>query len=133
VNSVAVGPGALWARRVNRRGAGHPAPMAIMSETVENHIHVALSRARRGLLASRRAFRGLRTEDGWSRRAEPLPGCESARRLLSSLLSGDRADRLYVSTFTVGSHLRHIYQKLGINSRLQLADETRRHHPNDIA
>jgi DNA-binding CsgD family transcriptional regulator len=41
-------------------------------------------------------------------------------------------DRLHVSSFTVGSHLRHVYQKLGINSRLQLAAETRRHHRNDI-
>jgi DNA-binding CsgD family transcriptional regulator len=43
------------------------------------------------------------------------------------LTSRQIGDRLYISTFTVGSHLRHIYQKLGINSRLQLADETRRH------
>jgi DNA-binding CsgD family transcriptional regulator len=42
------------------------------------------------------------------------------------LTSRQIGDRLYISTFTVGSHLRHIYQKLGINSRLQLADETRR-------
>ncbi len=36
-------------------------------------------------------------------------------------------DRLYVSSFTVGSHLRHIYQKLGINSRVQLTTEAIRH------
>jgi DNA-binding CsgD family transcriptional regulator len=29
-------------------------------------------------------------------------------------------DRLHISSFTVGSHLRHVYQKLGINSRVQL-------------
>jgi DNA-binding CsgD family transcriptional regulator len=48
------------------------------------------------------------------------------------LTSRQIGDRLYISTFTVGSHLRHVYQKLGINSRLQLAAETRRHHRNDI-
>jgi DNA-binding CsgD family transcriptional regulator len=48
------------------------------------------------------------------------------------LTSRQIGDRLYVSTFTVGSHLRHIYQKLGINSRLQLAAETGRHNRNDI-
>ncbi len=45
------------------------------------------------------------------------------------LTSRQIGDRLYVSTFTVGSHLRHIYQKLGINSRLQLAAEARHHDP----
>jgi DNA-binding CsgD family transcriptional regulator len=48
------------------------------------------------------------------------------------LTSRQIGDRLYISTFTVGSHLRHVYQKLGINSRLQLAAETRRHDRNDI-
>jgi DNA-binding CsgD family transcriptional regulator len=48
------------------------------------------------------------------------------------LTSRQIGDRLYISSFTVGSHLRHIYQKLGINSRLQLAAETRRHHRTDI-
>ena len=48
------------------------------------------------------------------------------------LTSRQIGDRLYISTFTVGSHLRHVYQKLGISSRLQLAAETRRHHRNDI-
>ena len=36
-------------------------------------------------------------------------------------------DRLYISSFTVGSHLRHVYQKLGINSRVQLTTEAIRH------
>ena len=49
------------------------------------------------------------------------------------LTSRQIGDRLYISTFTVGSHLRHVYQKLGISSRLQLAAEARRHHGNDIA
>jgi DNA-binding CsgD family transcriptional regulator len=48
------------------------------------------------------------------------------------LTSRQIGDRLYISTFTVGSHLRHIYQKLGINSRLQLAAETRSHRRNEI-
>jgi DNA-binding CsgD family transcriptional regulator len=48
------------------------------------------------------------------------------------LTSRQIGDRLYISTFTVGTHLRHVYQKLGINSRLQLAAETRRHHRDDI-
>ena len=36
-------------------------------------------------------------------------------------------DRLHISSFTVGSHLRHVYQKLGINSRVQLTTEAIHH------
>jgi DNA-binding CsgD family transcriptional regulator len=43
------------------------------------------------------------------------------------LTSRQIGERLYISSFTVGSHLRHVYQKLGINSRLQLAAEMRHH------
>jgi DNA-binding CsgD family transcriptional regulator len=51
------------------------------------------------------------------------------------LTSRQIGERLYISGFTVGSHLRHIYQKLGINSRLQLAAELSRHEAGhgDIA
>jgi DNA-binding CsgD family transcriptional regulator len=31
------------------------------------------------------------------------------------------ADRLYLSTYTVNSHLRHVFAKLGIRSRVELA------------
>ena len=46
-------------------------------------------------------------------------------------LTGTRqiGDRLHVSSFTVGSHLRHVYQKLGINSRVQLTKEVINHGP----
>jgi DNA-binding CsgD family transcriptional regulator len=38
-------------------------------------------------------------------------------------------DRLHISSFTVGSHLRHVYQKLGINSRVQLTKAVINHGP----
>jgi DNA-binding CsgD family transcriptional regulator len=31
------------------------------------------------------------------------------------------ADRLYLSAYTVNSHLRHVFGKLGIRSRVELA------------
>jgi DNA-binding CsgD family transcriptional regulator len=36
------------------------------------------------------------------------------------------ADALFVTPKTVDYHLRHIYQKLGINSREELAETMRR-------
>jgi DNA-binding CsgD family transcriptional regulator/tetratricopeptide (TPR) repeat protein len=68
-------------------------------------------------------------------RQRPATGWDSLtpteRRIVAhaaeGLTSRQIGERLYISSFTVGSHLRHVYQKLGINSRLQLAAEMRHH------
>jgi len=39
----------------------------------------------------------------------------------NGLTNREAADRLYVSPHTVNSHLRHVFTKLGINSRVELA------------
>ena len=84
-------------------------------------------------------LRGLRLGVRGARR-RPATGWDSltpteyrvAALAAEGLTSRQIGDRLYVSTFTVGSHLRHVYQKLGINSRLQLAAETSRRQGTDV-
>jgi DNA-binding CsgD family transcriptional regulator len=44
-----------------------------------------------------------------------------ARLVAEGLTNREVADRLFVSPHTVNSHLRHIFTKLGINSRVELA------------
>ena len=44
-----------------------------------------------------------------------------ARLVASGLTNREVADRLFVSPHTVNSHLRHVFTKLGINSRVELA------------
>ena len=44
-----------------------------------------------------------------------------ARLVAEGLTNREVADRLFVSPHTVNSHLRHVFSKLGINSRVELA------------
>ncbi len=43
------------------------------------------------------------------------------RRVTEGLTNREAADRLFVSPHTVNGHLRHVFTKLGINSRVELA------------
>ncbi len=66
-----------------------------------------------------------RPTTGW---ASLTPTERDVVRLVSEGLGNiDIATRLFVSPRTVQSHLTHVYAKLGLNSRVQLAREAARH------
>ena len=68
-------------------------------------------------------------------RRRPARGWESltpseldvARLVSDGLPNKDIADRLFISPRTVQAHLTHVYSKLGVSSRVQLAQEAARH------
>jgi DNA-binding CsgD family transcriptional regulator len=66
-----------------------------------------------------------RPTSGW---ASLTPTEQDVVRLLSEgLANNDIAARLFVSPRTVQTHLTHVYTKLGLTSRVQLAQEAARH------
>jgi predicted ATPase/class 3 adenylate cyclase/DNA-binding CsgD family transcriptional regulator len=66
-----------------------------------------------------------RPTSGW---ASLTPTERDVVRLVSEgLANNDIATRLFVSPRTVQSHLTHVYTKLGLTSRVQLAQEAARH------
>ena len=80
----------------------------------------ARMRARLRALGVRRGPRGPRHRpaDGW----ESLTATERAVSLLvaEGLTNGAVARRLYMSPHTVNTHLRHVFAKLGVSSRMEL-------------
>jgi DNA-binding CsgD family transcriptional regulator len=75
--------------------------------------------------AQRRRGERKRPTSGW---ASLTPTERDVVRLVSEgLAKKDVAARLFVSPRTVQSHLTHVYTKLGLTSRVQLAREAARH------
>jgi len=79
----------------------------------------AIARALRG------RGEGRRPASGW---ASLTPAELDVVRLVSEgLANKDIAARLFVSPRTVQAHLTHVYTKLDLQSRIQLAQEAARH------
>jgi predicted ATPase/class 3 adenylate cyclase/DNA-binding CsgD family transcriptional regulator len=75
--------------------------------------------------AQRRRGERKRPSSGW---ASLTPTERDVVRLVSEgLANNDIAMRLFVSPRTVQTHLTHVYSKLGLTSRVQLAQEAARH------
>ena len=78
-------------------------------------------------LGVRRGARGTRRRpaSGWA----SLTGSEQAvsRLVAEGLTNREVARRLHVSPHTVNTHLRHVFQKMSVTTRAQLAAEIARH------
>jgi len=75
--------------------------------------------------AQRRHGERKRPTSGWG---SLTPAELDVARLVSEgLPNKDIAERLFVSPRTVQAHLTHVYTKLGLTSRVQLAQEAGRH------
>ena len=67
-----------------------------------------------------------RPTSGW--RALTPTERDVVRLVSEGLANKDIATRLFVSPRTVQSHLTHVYNKLGVSSRVQLVQEAARQH-----
>jgi DNA-binding CsgD family transcriptional regulator len=86
----------------------------------------ALSAGEAIVYAQRGRGQRKRPSSGW---ASLTPTERQVVQLVSEgLANNDIATRLFVSPRTVQSHLTHVYTKLGLASRVQLAQEAARHN-----
>jgi DNA-binding CsgD family transcriptional regulator len=66
-----------------------------------------------------------RPSSGWS--SLTPTEVDVVRLVAEGIPNKDIATRLFISPRTVQSHLRHVYNKTGLTSRVQLAQEAARH------
>jgi DNA-binding CsgD family transcriptional regulator len=78
-----------------------------------------LRRRLRDLGVRRRLTRPERTDRGWGALTESEVAVVEA--ITSGMTNREAAAHLFISPHTVSMHLRHAFEKLGINSRVELA------------
>jgi DNA-binding CsgD family transcriptional regulator len=107
----------------SRSRAGETMTTAAMATYAYDHI----DQARTKLATYEQRGRGERKRpaSGWG---SLTPTESDVVRLVSEgLANKDIATRLFISPRTVQTHLTHVYTKLGLTSRVQLAQEAARH------
>jgi DNA-binding CsgD family transcriptional regulator len=82
----------------------------------------------RALGVRRRLVPARRPGTGWAAMTESELAV--ARLVAQGLSNREVAERLFVSPHTVSSHLRHVFAKLGVNSRVELTRLAGQHDPN---
>jgi DNA-binding CsgD family transcriptional regulator len=107
-------------RGVARDGiAALDAALTITLDTGATWDATRVRRRLRALGVNRRSVSTPRPKTGWA----ALTAAEVAVAQLAAGGSTDRqiAEKLFISPHTVNTHLRHVYEKLGVNSRLALS------------
>jgi DNA-binding CsgD family transcriptional regulator len=109
------------------QGGRRDESVALLAEALERYEHVGADawasrvRAQLRALGVRPGQRGSRHRPahGW----ESLTATERAVSLLvaEGLTNGAAARRLYISPHTVNTHLRHVFAKLDVSNRVELA------------
>ncbi len=72
----------------------------------------------RALGVQRRSTSAERPQQGWAALTDSE--LEVARLVAAGLTNAKAAEQLFVSPHTIGTHLRHIFAKLDVNSRVEL-------------
>jgi DNA-binding NarL/FixJ family response regulator len=110
----------VWLRRVQRRATDARAPLREAAEIFNAlGLQTAAERALGELRASGETAR-RRIPEAWAELT--LQELQIAQLAAQGLSNKEIGERLYVSHRTVGTHLYHLFPKLGITSRNQLRD-----------
>jgi DNA-binding CsgD family transcriptional regulator len=106
--------------------------LALLGEALEAYEQVSALRdaarvtAALRLLGARRGRRGVRSRPAMGWESLTVTEQKVVGLVVEGLPNAEIARRLYVSRYTVETHLKHVFAKLGISSRVELAVDAAR-------